>query len=134
MKKDIIIILILFIIINFLLIFKLSTKKETKEFLGTKINNYLYNYEINSNTKYQIIDDTIYFLINEENTYKFYKLNIYNNKTELINKIKTNYCEFKNDYILCTNEKQLNIYDLNFKLIYQTTNNNKRSLRVLKIL
>ena len=82
---------------------------------------YLYNIDVGDyNHNITVKNDTIYYYINSEDKYEFYKIDIYSNKTKKIGEVnlKNSYCYFENDFINCADDNNKIIYSFDFKKIY----------------
>lgn len=129
MKKRIIIISTIILIISGCLIGYLCifNNKDTNEKVisGEKIVDGLYKYEldIKENTNYntKVIDNTIYYLIEKDGLYDFYKKDIYNNDSQYIGTVGHNkdYCYFNKENVTCSDNETIVVYDLNLKSIYE---------------
>ena len=128
--KYIIGILLLISIISFLFVYYYIYiyLGSNKELLGKKITNgiYLYNLDTFNGADHgiNIVDDNIYYWILINNKYEFYKINIYKNEIEYVDKfdLKDYYCYFESNYIDCSNDSNKKMYDYKFKKIYDGDN------------
>ena len=117
--------LITILVIVFSLGKKNSTNDSIKELKGEKLINGLYKYETKEKESLQInvIGDSIYYLTNDERTYKLNIIDIYTNKTHEVGTIKNSIC-FLSDYLTCIKNEKTTIYDVNLKEIYSSSLDN----------
>ena len=131
LKKEVKLILIgiLCLIIILIIVFSLGKKNSTnnsnKELKGEKLISGLYKYETKEKESLQInvINDSIYYLTNNEKTYKLNKIDIYTNKTNEVGTINDSIC-FLSDYLTCAKNEKTTIYDVNLKEIYSSSLDN----------
>ena len=102
----------------------LYDKYRNKELSGEKIFDgmYLYKLDVGDQTHgVRVYDKNIYYWIENNNGFDFYKINIYNNKSTKIGDLhgKDFYCYFEEDYIECSNDDKMILYDFNFKKLYE---------------
>lgn len=95
-----------------------------KKLAGEKITDGLYLYNLNTEDNYHntmIIDNNIYVFVDLEDKYELDKINIYNNKKEVVGSIpkNNNYCYIEEKNIICTNEDGMVLYNYKFKKIYE---------------
>lgn len=120
------IIIILIVVIVLLITGWLLLNRENiinKELAGEKITSglYLYNIKDNDNIQKAIVNDNnIYYLTNNEDIYKLYKLNIYTNKSKEIGSIESDICFLEDYYLLCSKGELKTAYDTNFKEVYKS--------------
>lgn len=104
-------------------------KSERTNLAGTKLNDFLYAYKIKDSNEnlmgLNIKNNEIYFLTDEEinqiHNYKLYSRNIYNKKNKLIKEFtkEDTYCNLINNYIQCTDNKIITLYNYDLKNIYE---------------
>ena len=131
LKKEVKLILIgiLCLIIILIIVLSLGKKNSTnnsnKELKGEKLISGLYKYETKEKESLQInvINDSIYYLTNNEKTYKLNKIDIYTNKTHEVGTINDSIC-FLSDYLTCAKNEKTTIYDVNLKEIYSSSLDN----------
>ena len=96
----------------------------SKELTGEKINDGVYKYTLDVkdyNHSDIVHDNNIYYWIELDDRYEFYKVNIYKNKKEKIGEFKNKnyYCYFEKDYIDCSGDTSRVLYNYDFKEIYR---------------
>ena len=94
-----------------------------KKLVGNKITNGLYEYKLDETSGIQnviIKNDKVYYLINNDYTYKLKELDIYTNKTKEIGSIESDSCLVKNNYLSCVKEGKNILYDTNFKEVIKS--------------
>lgn len=100
-------------------------KSESINLEGTKLSDFLYAYKIKETEEnlagINIKNNKIYFLISKENNYKLYSRDIYDKKNKLIKEFskKDTYCNLINNYIQCTDNKIITLYNYDLKNIYE---------------
>ena len=95
-----------------------SKNNSNKELKGEKLISGLYKYVTKEKESLQInvIGSNIYYLTNDEKTYKLNELNIYTNETKEIGTIKDSIC-FLSDYLTCEKDGKIEFIKLkNLKL------------------
>ena len=106
------------ILVGFLLL-----KNNNKNISGKKIVDGLYSYKLEEKKSIQNVsvrEDGIYYLVDNDNKYKLYEFDIYNNKTKEIGVIESDYCSLNNYYLSCTKGETRIIYDINLKEVYKS--------------
>ena len=98
-----------------------------KKLAGKEISEGVYHYDLDIgdyNHNINIINGNIYYLVELENRYEFYKIDIYKNTKQKIGEFnsKDYYCYFDGNYIDCSNDNEKIIFNSNFKKIYQGKN------------
>ena len=97
-------------------------KKEIKKLGGEKITDGVYLYKLNIgdfNHKTVIIDNNIYYLVELEDRFEFYKIDIQTNEKDIVGVIKSkDYCYMEHEYIECAVNNKKELYDYNFKKVY----------------
>ncbi len=101
-----------------------DNNKTKKNLLGEKVIDGLYLYNIETGDeifKIKVIKDSIYYMIDSNDKYEFYKLDIYSNKREKLGEVSSldNYCNFEDDFIDCYVDNKKIMYDYSFKTIYE---------------
>ena len=92
--------------------------------VGEKLTEGLYLYKLDlgeHNHTVKVVDNSIYYYIEENDKYEFYEVNLYNNKTEKLGEFTSedSYCYLDNDYIQCAKDNVIVLYDYEFKKIYE---------------
>ena len=103
---------------------KVPEKIVPKNLSGEKVTDGLFLYNLNigeQNYGINVLNDNIYYWIELDEKYEFYKTNIYTNKNEKIGDFedKDYYCYFDNTFIDCSKDGNKIIYNYDFKKLYE---------------
>ena len=115
-----IICLIIILVVILLLSKNKDTDNSNKQLTGEKLINGLYKYDTGKKDSLQvnIIDNNIYYLSNNERTYKLNEINVFTNKTKEIGTINDSICFLSDYFISCMKDEKIIVYDNNLKEIY----------------
>ena len=128
-KKKLLLILVgvLCIGIILIIIFLLNNKDNSNKILvGTKVIDGVYKYKIEEDSYVQNIaikDNNIYYMVNDNDTYKLNNINIYKNGNKEVGTINADMCVLNDYYISCIKDTTRTIYDFNLKEIYKSDAN-----------
>lgn len=123
-KNIIILLLIIIVIISVIFIIKPKSKVE-KKLKGNKVSDGLYLYDINKESiqSINVFDDNIYYITSDNDKYSLYEINIYNNKTNKLGSVESDMCSLNSYYLSCFNNDKIQVYDMNFKEIFNGDSN-----------
>lgn len=129
MKKNLALLLSIVTLFSCIYFFQLNTLKD-ESIKGNQVTKFLYAYNLNENEQewnnYYLKDKTIYFLLSktekEETKFELYKRDIYNRENtklqEFVKKDET--CSIITNYIQCSNNETITIYNYNLQELYKT--------------
>lgn len=110
-----------------IIIFLLNNKDNSNKILvGTKVTDGVYKYKIEEDSYVQNIaikDNNIYYMVNDDDTYKLNNINIYKNGNKEVGTINADMCVLNDYYISCIKDTTRTIYDFNLKEIYKSDEN-----------
>ena len=112
-----------------IVLFIILLNGNNKELRGNKLTNGLFLYQFNEDgiVDINVRDNKIYYLVEKNNEYRFFVMDIYNNKSKEIGTIKSDVCLLKDNYLSCIKGDETTIYDLKLDEIYKS----KKSFNII---
>ena len=136
MKKKILIFIIIIEVIALITLCILIYNRLSWKLRGEIIDDHIYKYSIRANEEsyapINIIDDTIYYLLEDQRVFSLYKRNIYSKEEVKVGTIEgeNDYCTFDGDFIFCLNTNY-DYYNTDLELVYSKSYNNNDSSNVI---
>lgn len=124
MKRNLALLISIIALFSCLYFLRLSIEKDGL-LKGNQIADFLYEYKLNEekvewNGSY-INDKEIYYLLKENDNYTLYKRDITKEKSIKIKEFNNNdSCNLVNDYISCSNDSKITLYNYEYQELYET--------------
>ena len=117
------IILIILIVVT---IISIINRYNNRILVGQKVGKGIYKYVINNDLTIENTStskDGIIYLTNDDGIYSLEELNIYTNKSRKLGSIKSDFCSLDHNYVECSKDDEITIYDTSLKKIYSSKEN-----------
>ena len=135
MKRNILLILSIITLIFCIYNFRIQTTI-SPILTSTKLSDYLYSYKLNDNKSslhgVYIEKENIFYLLKYGNNYELYQKNIYYQSVKKVNSISSNnLCNLKNQFIACTTNNKIEIYNLKFENLLEIPIENNEAINII---